>query len=117
MAKITLTKLTCERKQDVTGKDEPVLYIAGQEVWEGKMGKGDDRYPNESRNFDHSVLVELKERNNKKYKSLGSWTVRDDAEGEKKLTASSSGYHYELWYEVEADVARTVPVTGPGLRA
>lgn len=105
MAKITLTKLYCQRKQDISGKDEPVLYIAGQEVWEGKMGKGDSRYPNESRNFDHSVLVELKERNNKKYKSLGSWTIRDDAQSEKKLTASSSGYHYELTYDVEADVA------------
>lgn len=105
MAKITLTKLTCERKQDVTGQDEPVLYIAGQEVWEGKMGKGDTRYPNEPRYFDHSVHVELKERNKNKYKPLGSWTIRDDAEGEKMLTASSSGYHYKVWYEVEAGVA------------
>jgi hypothetical protein len=117
MAKITLTQLICERKQDVSGDDEPVLYIAGQEVWEGKIGKGKSRFPDESRNFDHSVLVELKERNDKKYKLLGSWTVRDEAEGKKMLTASSSGYHYKLWYEVEADVARTVPVTGPGLRA
>jgi hypothetical protein len=105
MAKITLTKLFCERKQDFSGDDEPVLCIAGQEVWEGKMGKDDTRYPNEARNFDHSVLVELKERNNKKYKSLGSWTVRDDAQSDKLLTASSSGYHYKLWYDVEADAA------------
>ena len=105
MAKITLTKLFCERKQDVSGDDEPVLYIAGQEVWEGKMGKDDTRYPDVARNFDHSVLVELKERNNNSYKSLGSWTVRDDADaldGIKMVTASSSGYEYRLWYDVDA---------------
>lgn len=107
MATITLTKLKCVRKQDITGDDEPVLYIAGQQVWEGKMGKGDSRDVNESRTFEHSVAVELKEKNNKKYKSLGSWTIRDDAASGKKLTASSSGYHYELTYDVEADAATT----------
>lgn len=105
MAKITLTKLRCERKQDISGDDEPVLDIAGQEVWAGKMGKGDTQYPNVSHTFDHSVVVELKERDKKKDKSLGSWMIRDDAQSETMLIATSSGYHYQLWYEVEADAA------------
>jgi hypothetical protein len=102
MAKLTITKLVCERKQDVTGKDEPVIDIAGQEVWEGKMGKGDIEYPNKSRTFDNSVKVELKEKNGKNYKSLKSWTISDDIQSETPLTASSSGYHYVLSYKVEA---------------
>lgn len=101
MAKITLTKLHCKRKQDISGKDEPVLYIAGQEVWEGKMGKGDTRFPagRAVRRFDHSVLVELKERDNNKYKLLDSWTI-DDRPHSATLDASSSGFHYQLSYVV-----------------
>ena len=66
------------------------------------MGKGDTRYPNVARSFDHSVKVELKEKNNKKYKSLKSWTISDDVQSETPLTASSSGFHYDLSYKVEA---------------
>lgn len=105
MAKITLTKLRCERKQDISGDDEPVLDIAGQEVWAGKMGKGDTQYPNVFRTFDHRVVVELKERDRKKDTPLGSWMIGDDAQSETMLIATSSGYHYQLWYEVEADAA------------
>jgi hypothetical protein len=105
MAKITLTKLRCEQKHDILGEDEPVLDIAGREVWAGKMGKGETQFPNVSRTFEHSVVVELKERNKKKDKSLGSWMIRDDAQGETMLTATSAGYHYQLWYEVEAGAA------------
>ncbi len=106
MAKITINKLTCERKQDITGQDEPVIYIAGQEVWEGKMGKGDTRTVDETRNFVGNVYVELKEKDKKKSKLLDSWTISDnDSVDEKMLTASSSGFHYKLWYSVESDAA------------
>ncbi len=102
MPKITVTKLKCERKQDITGKDEPIIDIAGEQVWEGKLGKGDTAYPNVFRSFDHSVVVELKEKDGKKFKPLKSWTIRDDLQSETALTASSSGFHYVLWYEVAA---------------
>src|SRR5215831_1893043 len=100
MATITITKLHCIRKQDVTGEDEPVIDLGGQFAWEGKMGKGDWEYPDESRGFDPSILVELKEKNQHSSKLLGSWTVSDVAASNKKLTASSSGFHYELFYDV-----------------
>ena len=101
MAKVTLTKLKCIRKQDISGQDEPVLFIAGQEVWEGKMGKDEDRPLDESRRFNNSVLVELKERDKKKDKLLKSWTINDTPKTDgKTLTASSSGFHYELSYAV-----------------
>ena len=102
MAKIILNTLHCQRKQDAIGKDEPVLYVAGQKVWEGKMEKGTVSPVNEHRTFDREVLVELKEKNNQKYKLLGSWTVRDDPKDNDDLVASSSGYHYVLHYSVSA---------------
>lgn len=37
----TLTELECIRKQDLSGSDEPELYVAGLEVWDGKMGQGE----------------------------------------------------------------------------
>lgn len=105
MAKITVTKLRCERKQDISGDDEPILVIDDQEVWAGKMGKGDTQYPNVSHSFDQSAVVELKERDSKKDKSLGSWMIRGQAQSETMVIATSSGYHYQLWYEVEAGAA------------
>jgi len=100
MATITITKLHCVRKQDVSGDDEPVIRLGGQRAWEGKMGKEDWEYPNESRTFGPSILVELKEKNGSSEKPLGSWTVSDVATTNKKVTASSSGFHYELFYNV-----------------
>src|SRR5262245_46047606 len=101
MATITVTKLHCIRKQDLMNDDEPVIELAGQYAWEGKMGKGDWEYPNEARDFSPSILVKLKEKNQSSSKVLGSWTVNDVAAANKKLTASSSGFHYELFYDVD----------------
>jgi hypothetical protein len=100
MATITITKLHCIRKQDVSGDDEPVIRLGGQRAWEGKIGKEDWEYPNESRTFGPSILVELKEKNGSSEKPLGSWTVSDVVTTNKKVTASSSGFHYELFYNV-----------------
>ena len=100
MARITLNTLQCEKKQDLAGKDEPVLYIADQKVWEGKMEKGSSSPVNESRNFGKSVSVELKEKNGNTYTSLSSWTVLVHNRNNETLTASSSGYHYELYCSV-----------------
>jgi len=103
MASIKITTVKCIRKQDISGKDEPRLYIGGLQVWEAKMGKGDSLHPNLSRSFSDNVLVELKEQNNNKNeKSLGRWTVSDTptATGNPPLTASSSGYHYEVYFDV-----------------
>lgn len=100
MAKITLNELRCIRKQDAVGEDEPVIDIAGQEVWTGKMGKGDTDSVNVFRRFDDIVKVELKETDGKKAKLLDSWNVTDDRQNNKTLTAQGSGYHYELTYSV-----------------
>ncbi len=102
MATLNLTQLKCIRKQDIIGKDEPEIYIGGLKVWDGKMGKGDVKPLSESRGFSDSVLLELKERDGKSAKSLGKWTISDTPSSTKTLTATSSGYHYELKYSVAA---------------
>ncbi|MFC7529227.1 hypothetical protein [Actinoplanes sp. GCM10030250] len=103
MAKVTVTKIVCERKQDVTGKDEPVLKIAGQERWSGKMGNDDIEYPNESEPFTTTISVQLLERNENnpnKDKVLNSWVLNATPTGAKTLTATSSGFHYTVYATV-----------------
>jgi hypothetical protein len=104
MATIKITTVKCIRKQDVVGKDEPVLYIAAQKVWDAKMDRDEILHPNISRTFSGSVAVELREQNDNysSEKSLGKWTVNQTptAVGNPPLTATSSGYHYEVWFDV-----------------
>jgi hypothetical protein len=105
MALIRIDSVKCIRKQDVVGEDEVNLYIAGQRVWDGKMSKGELLRPNVERKFANSVLVELKEQNNnnKSEKSLGNWTVNatPTVANNPPLTATSSGFHYEVSFDVE----------------
>jgi hypothetical protein len=103
MSTIKITTVSCLRPQDVTGDDEPRLYIAGLQVWDAKMGRGESLHPNVSRTFSNSVLVELKEQNNNKSeKSLGKWTIdkTPTASGNAPLTATSSGYEYRVYFDV-----------------
>jgi hypothetical protein len=103
MSTIRIDTVRCLRPQDVVGSDESRLYIAGQLVWDGKMERGESLSPNVSRTFTNSVLVELKEQNNNKSeKSLGRWTVNatPTPNGNPPLTATSSGYHYEVYFDV-----------------
>jgi hypothetical protein len=58
--------------------------------------------PNESRDFSASILVELKEKNQHSSKVPGSWNISNEVASNRKLTASSSGYHYEFFYDVDA---------------
>lgn len=96
MAKLTITKVTCLRKQELVGMDEPVLEIDGHEVWSDKMSKGDDASVNVSKTFDDSVTIQLLERDNNKDKTLNTWTVAATPKGSRTLTATSSGYHYQV---------------------
>lgn len=105
MAKLLLTKLHCERQQDISGQDEPVIFIGGLRVWNGKLDKGKSAYPNLSHTFEDSVLVELKENNggnlDTNNKLLGSWRIAATPHAPSTLTATSSGYHYILSYDVD----------------
>ena len=106
MATIKITTVKCIRKQDILGQDEPRIYLGGLQVWEGKMKKGDsDHLTGVQRSFSDDILVELREQNNNKSeKELGKWTVSDTPTpaGNPPLTASTSGYHYEVYFDVVA---------------
>lgn len=95
MATLTVHSLQCIRQQDVTGKDEVALFIAGHERGLYKIDKNDPAKPvNESQKFTGSIVVELKERNGndaKKDKSLGARTVGSAPVANKELDYTSSG--------------------------
>jgi hypothetical protein len=103
MAKLTLNRLNCIRRKDVLGKDEPSLEIDDQEVWSGKMDKGDSDTVNVDYDFTDSVVVRLRESNDGWTTVLRTWTIRNTPTkaGHSPLTATSSGYHYELFYDVD----------------
>lgn len=106
MAQLHITELKCIRKEDLFGKDEVVITADGQFGWSGKIGKGEtiDGSLNYRRAFVDSVLVELKEANGGEMdgKRLGSWTIQAHPSGQRDpLTATSSGYHYEVYYHVD----------------
>jgi hypothetical protein len=102
MATLKITSLKCIRKQDVSGFDEPEIFIGGLKVWDGKIKKDQTLFPNVSRSFVDFVLVELKEQNPGGPKSLGNWNVgaTPTAAGNAPLTATASGYHYQVFYDV-----------------
>jgi len=104
MAKLTVTKIFCERKQDVVGEDEPVLELAGKERWWDKMGNNESDSPsNLYEEFTNSISVRLIERNDnnaKKDKTLGSWTLGATPKGSQTLTATSSGYEYRVYVTI-----------------
>jgi len=102
MATIRIDHVRCIRKQELVGSDEVELYIAGKRVWEGKMERGELLNPNLSRSFSGSVAVELKERDGNSVQSLGNWTLPQTPTqpNNAPLTATSSGYHYEVFFDV-----------------
>lgn len=102
MATIKITTLKCIRKQDMSGDDEPKIYLGSLFAWDGKIGKGESLHPNCTRGFSDNILVELKEVNGNREKQLGKWTVSDTPTpvGNAPLTATSSGFHYEVYYDV-----------------
>jgi len=67
------------------------------------MGKGEILHPNVAHRFSGKVVVELKERDGNSVKSLGNWTVPQTPTlpNNAPLTATSSGYHYEVSFDVK----------------
>jgi hypothetical protein len=103
MANIRIDQVRCIRKQDISGSDEVEFYIDGKFFWDGKMERDEILRPNlPRRSFSGSVGVELKELDGNSVKSLGYWTVSQTPTppNNAPLTATSSGYHYEVYYDV-----------------
>jgi hypothetical protein len=103
MATLELISLHCVRQQDVTGYDEPELFVNGNSVYgPGRVKKG-GTIPLRPRTaaFNGAATVRLTEVNPGKDKELGAISVNDD-QLNKELTGEfhTSGSHYELTYKV-----------------
>ena len=100
MATLKLNSLYCIRKQDVTGKDEPRIKVNGDAVWNGSVDKGGMAIINRSVSFENLAVVSAEEMNNDNPKPIGvPITVRESGNPE-KLTFTTSGAHYEVYFEV-----------------
>lgn len=103
MATLELISLHCVRQQDVTGHDEPQLFVDGNsEYGPGRVSKGQTiSLRPRTVAFDDAARVKLVEVNGKRSKELGTITITDDQRN-KTLTGEfhTSGSHYELSYKV-----------------
>jgi hypothetical protein len=101
MATITITKVTCDRKQDVIGEDEAEIWLDGHMKWSNTMKKNQSRDLSLSQDFTDSIAVEIKERNPNSSKSLGVRTVEEHNPGVGPLDFKTSGADYKLNYHVK----------------
>jgi hypothetical protein len=101
MATLNLTSLRCERKQDVSGLDEPQITVNGDIVWgPGKMEKESTVPLNVPVSFGEVAQVVLHEMNGNKPKQIGAaQSIRVDRPGS-PVNFSTSGAHYILRYNV-----------------
>jgi hypothetical protein len=104
MATLRLISVTCVRKRDITGKDEPRIKVDGDVVWNGVMTKGDtDNLVPLAIPFDDSVELKLEEMNGDEPKQIGSAvTLRADRPAVSPAVFKTSGAHYELSFQVDA---------------
>lgn len=101
MARINFTSLKCVKKQDVTGSDEPEVWVDGKKKWNGVMKKGATAVLIPLfEDFDETVKVEIRERNPNSFKSLGTKTVTAGQPDPQPVDFKTSGAHYELTYSV-----------------
>jgi hypothetical protein len=107
MAQVHITELKCIRRKDLGKYDEPVIFLDGIRVWNGKIEKDQllDQGLDVRKTFSDTVHVELKENNGGDLDSnntlLGSWTLGATPHAPSMLTATSSGYHYQVFYHVD----------------
>ena len=105
MATLDLKVLKCIRKQDVTGKDEPLIKVDGAQVWNGVVRKGEDVDIDVQVDFTDTAKVIVNEMNGAKAKQIGVAAVVREAGNPDKLTFKTSGAWYEVEFEVTASPA------------
>lgn len=104
MATLELISLHCVRQQDVTGYDEPELFVNGNsEYGPGRVKKGQSiNLRPRTVNFNGAATVKLMEVNPKRSKQIGGAATINADQLNKTLTREfhTSGSHYELTYKV-----------------
>jgi hypothetical protein len=105
MSTLSLTSLRCNRKRDLTGKDEPRLMVNGEVVWGGggqKIEKVQTIRLDLPIEFDEVAQVRLEEMNQNgddPHQIGGTVAIRVDRPGS-PVEFGTSGAHYELHYFV-----------------
>lgn len=104
---LSLISLECIRRHDVSGVDEPAIYLDDLRAWSGVISKGEveslrgdraDPYP-----FDDSCLVSLYEvSNGVSHQIAYAQRVSDRPKSNGLVVFKTSGTHYELRYQVSA---------------
>ena len=108
MPTLQLDTLTCIRKQDLTGDDEPQIVVDGDVVWgPRKMNPNDQEDAPRERTLDipipfaDVVEVKLQEMNGDNPKQIGaSQYIRVDRP-RSPVEFSTSGARYELAYTIQ----------------
>lgn len=103
MAKLDLDRLTCVRPQDVIGADEPELLVNGVVVFEERMERGETKVVVYDLEFDSHCVVELRERDGRRTKTIGPvqfiWATEAGG-GQRERDFTTSGTEYLLSYEI-----------------
>lgn len=100
MATLNLTKVTCVRKQDVTGVDEAEIWLDGHLRWNNTMRRNESRDLSLHQDFGDTIVVELKERNPNSAKSLGMRTIEAHNPGASPIDFKTSGAEYKCYFNV-----------------
>ena len=102
MATLVLNKLHCKRKNDITGKDEPRIKVAGKAVWNGVVKKGESVRIGVSVAFTDKVKVIAEEMDNQKAKQIGAAVNVRESGNPRFLTFKTSGTWYQVYFDVKA---------------
>jgi len=105
MATLDLKALRCIRKQDVTGKDEPLIKVDGAQVWNGVVAKGNEVEIGVQVDFSDTAKVIVNEMNGTKAKQIGVAAIVRETGNPSILTFKTSGAWYEVDFEVTAAAA------------
>jgi hypothetical protein len=78
LAHLKLKALRCERKQGITGKDEPRIRVNGSPVWNGVVEKNGSAPINVSVRFENEASVTAEEMDGAHSKQIGdAFIVRE----------------------------------------
>lgn len=107
MPRLDVDWLTCERKQELVGKDEIKVTVNGREVFNRKMAKDQRERCDHMEEFDVGdlVAVTVEERDGARFKLIGPvqhFSSGEAGSGQQERDFSTSGTKYVLSYEVTA---------------
>ena len=106
MSFLQLKSITCLKKQDLVGKDEPIINLDGVSVWSGTgFTKGTVRSLEnvEPRKFTNQIMLELVEYDRGAPEVLGEKAIDDKPEGVgvSSVEFTRLGASYKITYQVK----------------